>query len=286
MTPRALRSRISKCPAQPPITTRYERDLEKTGSWSRSSAWYASQKEHWLGWLGEYNGPGYYGRKESQRTAEFVYNHIVCPPMVLWLGEACGIPTATVRKAMDAALSAKSSLAAQAAAVRKVIPWALIEAQMSASRPRKAGHRIQALLVRSPFVEMILDGKKTWEIRGSRTTIRGQVGLIRSGSGEIVGTCEVVDCLGPLTADQYRKNAAKAGLTQSEAKLGYYKKTFAWVLANPRRLKAPVPYHHPSGAVIWVKLGARTERQVQLSRKLVTRHQQLHESRLAHSDCS
>jgi hypothetical protein len=47
-----------------------------------------------------------------------------------------------------------------------------------------------------------------------------------------------------------------------EAVLGHYKETFAWVLANPRLLNAPVPYEHPSGAVIWVTLDDRTERAV------------------------
>lgn len=132
MTPRTLKSKISKFPAQPPITTDFERVLEKISTWNRNRVWYSSQKEHWLGWLSEYNGPGYYDRKDWEQTAEFVYNHIVCPPMVLWLSEASGVPKATVRQAKDAALSAKSSLASQAAAIRKIIPWTLIEVRLSA----------------------------------------------------------------------------------------------------------------------------------------------------------
>ena len=124
------------------------------------------------------------------------------------------------------------------------------------------------MLIRSPYVEMILNGKKTWEIRGSRTSVRGRIGLIRSGSGTVIGVCDVVDCLGPLTAEEFRKNARKPGLKPSEAVLGYYKKTFAWVVANQRWLKAPVPYVHPSGAVIWVKLDAGTERRVKRALKL------------------
>jgi hypothetical protein len=106
-------------PAQPPITVAFERALEKGGTWIRNNGWYSSQKEHWLGWLREYTGPGYYGRKVPTRTAEFVYNHVVCPPMVLWLGEASGVPKITARKAMRGALTAKTSLASQAAAVRR-----------------------------------------------------------------------------------------------------------------------------------------------------------------------
>ena len=32
-------------------------------------------KGRWLRWLCEYDGPGFYGRQNPQRSAEFVYNH-------------------------------------------------------------------------------------------------------------------------------------------------------------------------------------------------------------------
>lgn len=54
--------------------------------------WYMTQKEHWLGWLREYDGPGAYGRiAGKQRDARFAYNHIVEPKMLLWLIEAAGV---------------------------------------------------------------------------------------------------------------------------------------------------------------------------------------------------
>jgi len=122
---------------------------------------------------------------------------------------------------------------------------------------------MRALLIRSPHIEKILEGKKIWEIRGSRTDVREQVGLVRSGSGTIIGVCDVVDCIPILTDEQSRRNARKAGSKPSEVSLGYYKNTFAWVLANPQYLKAPVPYKHPTGAIIWVKLDAQVEKAVQ-----------------------
>ena len=119
---------------------------------------------------------------------------------------------------------------------------------------------MRALLIRRPWIDKILDGEKTWEIRGSRSSVRGQIGLIASRTGTVVGVCDLVDCIGPLTADQFRKNAKKAGMRPSEATLGYYRQTYAWVLEKPRRLKQPVPYKHPSGAVIWVRLEAAVEK--------------------------
>jgi hypothetical protein len=54
--------------------------------------------------------------------------------MVLWLGEASGIPKGKVAAAKRAALSARPHLPAKSAAIRKIIPWELIEARF-----RKAG---------------------------------------------------------------------------------------------------------------------------------------------------
>ena len=122
---------------------------------------------------------------------------------------------------------------------------------------------LRGLVIRPYWIDLILKGKKTWEIRGSRTMIRGTIGLIPSGSGTIVGVCEVVDCIGPLSARSFRTNAAKAGMRPSEAQLGHYSKTYAWVLKSPKRLGKPVRYQHPSGAVIWVSLERRVERAIQ-----------------------
>lgn len=123
---------------------------------------------------------------------------------------------------------------------------------------------IRALLIRHPWIDMILDGKKTWEIRGSRTAIRETIGLIPSASGTVVGVCKVVDCLGPLSADVFRRNFRKAGMSPGEAELGHYRKTYAWVVEGARWLTRPVPYKHPSGAVIWVHLDGRVERAIRM----------------------
>jgi hypothetical protein len=121
---------------------------------------------------------------------------------------------------------------------------------------------LRALLIQHPNIDQILDGEKTWEIRGSRTTFRERIALVASGSGTVIGVCNLVECEGPLTANRFRTNAKKAGMRPSECKLGYYRNTYAWVLEKPKSLKTPVPYKHPSGAIIWVKLDPRVERKV------------------------
>ncbi|MGP4062272.1 ASCH domain-containing protein [Halobacillus sp. H74] len=53
---------------------------------------------------------------------------------------------------------------------------------------------MNGLLVKSPWIDLLLTGKKRWEIRGVNTKKRGRVGLIKSGSGMVFGTIDIVDC--------------------------------------------------------------------------------------------
>lgn len=115
---------------------------------------------------------------------------------------------------------------------------------------------MRGLLIRQPWIGKIMDGQKTWEIRGANTNIRGKIGLIQSQTGTVVGTADLVDVKGPLTKKQMLANVNKHQIPAQSLRQGGmpYQKTYAWVLENAKRLRRPVPYDHPSGAVIWVKL--------------------------------
>jgi hypothetical protein len=128
ITPKQLARKIAKLSVKRPITAGYERTLAIRGVWSPEGVWYTSQKEHWLGWLSEYDGPGAYDRKTRRgRSAQFVYNHINCPPMLLWLAEAIGVPKATVLVAKRSALATCKTRGGHCAAIRGIIPWQAIE---------------------------------------------------------------------------------------------------------------------------------------------------------------
>ncbi len=112
---------------------------------------------------------------------------------------------------------------------------------------------MKGLLVKSPWIDLILQGEKSWEIRGSNTKIRGRVGLIKSGSGMVVGTVNIVDSQ-ELTLSDYQQSSARHGVKNEDSLQLPYKKTYAWVLEAPVLYQTPVPYKHPMGAVIWVNL--------------------------------
>jgi hypothetical protein len=135
MTPRSLSRKISGLRTKAPITASYARALTRLGIWSDEGVWYGTQKEHWLGWLSQYDGPGAYGRKTwSGRSAEFVYNHINCPPMLLWLAEAAGVSKRNVLAAKRSALSARRIRGTHCAVIRRAIPWPMIGERLSRSR--------------------------------------------------------------------------------------------------------------------------------------------------------
>ena len=112
-----------------------------------------------------------------------------------------------------------------------------------------------ALLIKSPHIDNILAGMKTWEMRSSATKVRGRIGLIKSGSGQIWGQARLVDCIGPLTLDQKRKSQHLHLITPERLDLPEVAKyNYAWVLEDVEQFATPKSYRHPSGAVIWVNL--------------------------------
>ena len=108
---------------------------------------------------------------------------------------------------------------------------------------------MKGLIIRAPWIDLILQGEKTWEIRGTNTRIRGRIALIKSGTGYVFGTVGLVNCI-PLDLRTYQSH-----VTQHRVEVVSslpYPKTFAWVLEDPVRLDKPVAYRHPKGAIIWV----------------------------------
>lgn len=114
---------------------------------------------------------------------------------------------------------------------------------------------MKALIIKKPWIDLILDGKKNWEIRGSNTKIRGEIEIIQSGSGLVVGKCEIRDCI-KLSLNEYKDNLDKHCIKKITELP--YNKTYAWVITNCKRYEIPRPYKHPRGAIIWVNLGNNT----------------------------
>lgn len=122
----------------------------------------------------------------------------------------------------------------------------------------------RALIIDEPWIDYILDGNrgvpKDWEMRSTNTKLRGPIGLIEKGTGKIVGVAELTDTKGPLERDQMLSARPHHQIPSDTIKSGDVDKwNHAWVLENTHRLRTPIRYDHPPGAVIWVKLGKREQ---------------------------
>lgn len=114
---------------------------------------------------------------------------------------------------------------------------------------------MKGLLIRTPWIDMILAGTKTWEMRSGQTHIRGRIALIRAGSGLIVGSAELVDSLPALSLEQMRTTQGLHGIPDSQIAGAFNAGWITpWVLRDVRALATPKPYRHKSGAVTWIEL--------------------------------
>ena len=96
--------------------------------------WFKTQKEHWLGWLNNYDGPGAYGRQPGMhRDARYVYNHVVNPYMLLYLIDALAMPPDIIVSA-ELACKVGKTLMEKSGLIRKIVPWSAVHA---ASEKRK-----------------------------------------------------------------------------------------------------------------------------------------------------
>lgn len=111
-----------------------------------------------------------------------------------------------------------------------------------------------ALIIDSPHIDRILAGEKTWEMRSRNCTKRGLIGLIRKGSGKVVGLAKVIGVRGPLTRSDLLANLDKHRRAREDLdKPALAKNNFAWILSDARPLAQPVSYVH-KGGVTWVTL--------------------------------
>ena len=115
------------------------------------------------------------------------------------------------------------------------------------------------LIIRPEPLEKILSGLKIWEMRSDPIHKRETIALIQKGSKAIYGVADIVASIGPLSREEMIANKEKHLIEPSRLhspEVAKYR--YAWVLANVRRLKHPVPYLHKPGQVKFVGLDEMT----------------------------
>ena len=108
-------------------------------------------------------------------------------------------------------------------------------------------------MVKKVWLDLILSGRKTWEIRGMATSKRCWIHFAESQAGGLLmGRARLVDCI-PLSATTeagFKKDFTRHRLPS--LKVVPYKKPYAWVFEDAERFAKPYTYEHRQGAVTWV----------------------------------
>lgn len=113
-------------------------------------------------------------------------------------------------------------------------------------------------VIAEPWIGHILAGRKTWEMRSRATTFRGPFGLIRKGSGTVVGVARLAGVGTPLTPEEMIRTFEKHRIPDDMIRSGAVAKwNTPWILEDVRPLREPVPYVHKPGAVTWVEFDAK-----------------------------
>ncbi len=114
---------------------------------------------------------------------------------------------------------------------------------------------MKGLIIREPWIGMILAGRKTWEMRSRQTPYRGRISLIRKGTGMVVGIAEIVDSLPPLDPATFRAARDRHGIPpEKDIEVLQAGWVCPWVLRGVRILQRPVSAGQKPGAVTWVTL--------------------------------
>ncbi|ACS34553.1 ASCH domain-containing protein [Thermococcus gammatolerans] len=119
---------------------------------------------------------------------------------------------------------------------------------------------MRGLIIRQPYAGWIVEGKKVWEIRKSRTRIRGEVLII--SNGKAIGKAELVDVLGPFTPEELAEHGDKHHASLEFLKeYSNGKPLYAWVFKNATKFERPLEVKLKRGVQVWanVELGEEDE---------------------------
>lgn len=110
------------------------------------------------------------------------------------------------------------------------------------------------LIIKKKWLDLIMSGKKTLEIRGNKTSHVGEeIALLESGSQKIRGFCTIKEVTA-LDKGKWEAHRDRHCVDVPwENLIKRYKTPYAWHLSEIIP-KEGLTYEHPKGAVIWVNL--------------------------------
>ena len=98
----------------------------------------------------------------------------------------------------------------------------------------------------------MVQGTKTWEIRGSATTVRGCVAIAEIKSKALVGSVHILGCH-LIRREDFHLHTERHQVTDLlSSPAAFYKKIYAWELGHPVEYDAPVPWTSSCRTPIWI----------------------------------
>ena len=108
----------------------------------------------------------------------------------------------------------------------------------------------RALVVKKKWLDLILAGAKTWEIRGCSTSKRGWVHFAESqAGGKLRGRARLVNCF-CISTESFHRHYKKHCVPSLS--VVPYVKIYAWVFEDAEEFEKPFEFEPKPGAVTWV----------------------------------
>ena len=111
---------------------------------------------------------------------------------------------------------------------------------------------MDGLIVNQPYANLIIDGKKKWELRTRKPPtdkINSEVYLL--SAGKMLGTIKITNTEGPLGIDELKNNYSLHRSYIEDLNDDFV--SYAWNIDICNVFDEPKKYFHPNGARVWVK---------------------------------
>ena len=131
------------------------------------------------------------------------------------------------------------------------------EVNAEGSMMKPSSTEIKGLIVRKPFIDLILSGRKRYEIRKTSTRFRGKIALV--WRGRAYGTVRLTDVLRkPIEELDFLEPSERRFLERYSKGLTHL---FLWELRDPVRFIEPVPIFR-RGAQTWIRLTEEEKKRI------------------------
>jgi hypothetical protein len=115
---------------------------------------------------------------------------------------------------------------------------------------------MRCLKIADRWVNLIINGTKTWEIRRKNTIIRERIALGNTKIRRVVGYATIVDSIGMSVAELKKHNDMHQANDFLEKYANGTKTLFAWVLEDIEADAKPKSYSYSTGS--WCRTHSET----------------------------